>query len=206
LRKLNFKILLIFLFLLVFGRTEIFSQNEQNKDTSKYTFFLPDYVKLQFAGGIGFLSLGVGYTFFRQKLDVSYFYSYIPKKISSDDLHSVSLQFTTKLLRIKINKNINLLPLNIGWFIHHTFGEEYWIKLPSHYPNDYYWWSPGRNAGVFVGGEIKTKLLSNKTPASGTAFYFRIGSRGLYIASKFKNSSIPLDEIIELGFGIAVYR
>ena len=143
-RKLNFKILLIFLFLLVFGRTEIFSQNEQNKDTSKYTFFLPDYVKLQFAGGIGFLSLGVGYTFFRQKLDVSYFYSYIPKKISSDDLHSVSLQFTTKLLRIKINKNINLLPLNIGWFIHHTFGEEYWIKLPSHYPNDYYWWSPGR--------------------------------------------------------------
>jgi|GEM_PF-2787348 hypothetical protein len=34
----------------------------------------------------------------------------------------------------------------------------------------------------------------------------RVGSRGLYIASKFGNSSIPLSDIIELGFGVAVYR
>lgn len=34
----------------------------------------------------------------------------------------------------------------------------------------------------------------------------RIGSRGLYIASKLGNSSIPISDIIELGFGVAVYR
>lgn len=204
LKKFHFKILLILF--LILGRIQIFGQKINIKDSLKYEFLLPDYVKLQFAGGIGFLSIGAGYTFFKQKLDVSYFYSYIPKKVSIDDLHSVSLQLTAKLLQIKITEKITFLPINFGWFIHHSFGEEYWIKLPSHYPKDYYWWSPGRNSGVFIGGEIKTKLLSNKTPASGTAFYFRIGSRGLYIASKFKNSSIPYSEIIELGFGVAVYR
>lgn len=178
----------------------------QNSDSTRYKKFLPDYVKMQFAGGIGFVSMGVGYTFLKQKLEVSYFYGYVPKFVSTDDLHSVSLQLTAKFLRFKVKNNIEVMPLNFGWFIHHTFGTEYWIKLPDHYPTEYYWWSPGRNSGVFLGGEIKTKLLSNKTPASGTAFYVRAGSRGLYIASKFGNSTIPLHDIIEFGFGVAVYR
>lgn len=205
-KQLNFKIVRIILLILLVTGVEAFSQVSQNSDSAKYKRFLPDYVKLQFAGGIGFVSLGVGYTFFKQKLEVSYFYGYVPKFVSTDDLHSVSLQLTAKLLRFKVNKTIELMPLNFGWFIHHTFGNEYWIKLPDHYPAEYYWWSPGRNPGVFLGGEIKTKLLSNKTPASGTAFYVRAGSRVLYIASKFGNATIPLRDIIEFGFGIAVYR
>ena len=203
LKRWNFKIVLIIIMILLGARVETFSQASQNSDSAKFKRFLPDYVKLQFAGGIGFISMGVGYTFFKHKLEVSYFYGYVPRCVSTDDLHSVSLQLTAKLIRIKVNE---LMPLNIGWFIHHTFGSNYWIKLPEHYPDEYYWWSPGRNSGVFLGGEIKTKLLSNKTPASGTAFYIRAGSRGLYIASKFGNSSIPLIDIIEFGFGVAIYR
>ena len=168
--------------------------------------FLPDYVKLQYAGGIGFMSIGVGYTFIKNRLDVTMFYGYVPKAFSITDLHSISLQLTGKLLKFDINKNIQILPLNFGWYAHHTFGEEFWITLPDKYSKGYYWWSPGRNAGIFIGGEIKTKLFATKMPASGTAFYARIGSRGLYLASKFGNSSIPLKDILELGFGIAIYR
>ncbi len=202
----NFKIVLIITFFLLCSRFDAYSQVSQNTDSAKYKKFLPDYVKLQFAGGIGFLSVGVGYSFFKHRLDVSFFYGYVPKFISIDDLHSVSLQLTAKFFQFKVYENIELLPLNIGFFIHHTFGTEYWISLPSHYPDEYYWWSPGRNVGIFIGGEIKTKLLSDKTPASGTAFYVRVGSRGLYIASMFGNSTIPLSEIIEVGFGVAIYR
>lgn len=206
LKQWNFKIVLVIMLILLSSRVETFSQILQNSDSVKYKKFLPDYVKMQFAGGIGFVSMGVGYTFFKEKLEVSYFYGYVPKLVSIDDLHSVSLQLTAKLIRLKVNNNIEIFPFNFGWFIHHTFGSEYWIKLPAHYPDEYYWWSPGRNAGVFIGGEVKTKLLSNKTSASGTAFYVRVGSRGLYIESKFGNSSIPLSDIIEFGFGVAVYR
>lgn len=206
LKLLNFKIVWIILLIVFVPEVEAFSQVSQKSDSAEYKRFLPDYVKLQFAGGIGFVSLGVGYTFFKQKLEVSYFYGYVPEFVSTDDLHSVSLQLTAKLLRFKISNSVELMPLNFGWFIHHTFGKEYWIKLPDKYPEGYYWWSPGRNPGVFLGGEIKTKLFSNKTPASGTVFYIRAGSRGLYIASKFGNSSIPLSDIIEFGFGVAVYR
>ena len=80
------------------------------------------------------------------------------------------------------------------------------MKLPDNYPKGYYWWYPGVNAGMFIGAEIKTKLFASKIPASGTAFYARIGTRGLYMSSKFENSSIPIKDIIELGFGVAIYR
>jgi len=200
------KVILFSITFVILTISTVSAQVLQEKDRNIYKKFLPDYVKLQFAGGIGFLSTGVGYTFFNQKLDFSMFYGYVPKTFTVDDLHSISFQSVFKLFRIKTKSNIEILPLNIGWFAHHTFGNEYWIKLPDNYPEKYYWWSPGRNAGVFIGGEIKTKLLANKTPASGTAFYARIGTRGLYLVSKFGNSSIPTKDIIELGFGIAVYR
>lgn len=182
------------------------SQNSMLTDSSRFRKFLPDYVKFQYAGGIGFISTGAGYTFFNDKLDVSFFYSYVPYLISEDDLHSVSFQFTSRLLHYNLSENIEVLPLNIGFFIHHTFGNKYWIRQPAHYPDNYYWWAPGRNAGLFIGGEIKTKLLSNITPASGTAFYFRMGSRVLYLMNMVGNNEIPLNEVLELGFGLAIYR
>lgn len=189
-------------FLILINSTQASAQSH----VGRYNWLLPDYLKLQYAGGIGFLSAGIGYTFARQRIDATFFYGYVPKGITRDDLSSVSLQFTAKLIRIHLSENIQLLPLNFGWFIHHTFGSEYWIKLPSHYPPEYYWWSPGRNAGIFIGGELKTNWLAGKTPASGIAFYARIGTRGLYLASKFGNNSISINDIIELGFGIALYR
>ena len=206
LKHMSFKILLISAFTLVCSVSATYSQVSFKLDSISYKKALPDYVKLQFAGGIGFLSTGVGYTFLDHRLDISFFYGYVPKYFTYDDLHSISLQLTAKLLRFELSDNIEILPLNFGWFAHHTFGNEYWIKLPDNYPDEYYWWSPGRNAGIFIGGEIKTKLFATKTPASGTAFYARIGSRGLYLTSKFGNSSISLTDIIELGFGVAIYR
>ena len=202
--KTNKYWLILAIFLLIVPNT--IGQESSTIKANRFEKYIPDYAKLQFAGGIGFLSLGVGYSFFKQKLDISFFYGYVPKSYSVNELHSISLQSTIKFFSIKTKHNIEILPLNIGWFAHHTFGGDFWVKLPDNYPDGYYWWSPGRNAGIFLGGEIKTKLLANKTPASGTAFYVRVGSRGLYLASKYGNSSIPLSDIIELGFGIAIYR
>lgn len=203
---MSFKGLYILLFAVLFNMSATYGQTSNTIDSAGYSKFLPDYVKLQYAGGIGFLSIGVGYTFIDCRLDVSLFYGYVPTWFTVDDLHSISFQFTAKLIHIKSIKNIEVLPLNIGWYLHHTFGNKYWVRLPDNYPKDYYWWSPGRNAGIFIGGEIKTKLLSNKTPASGMAFYLRAGTRGLYLSSKIGNSSISISDIVELGFGVAIYR
>ncbi|MDD3132262.1 MAG: hypothetical protein RBR47_04110 [Bacteroidales bacterium] len=198
---LHFKYLMFLAFVLA-----MFTTSRSQTLSPKADLLLPDYVKLQYAGGIGFMSAGVGYTFIKDRLDVTFFYGYIPAQLHTKTLHSVSLQFTAKLIKIPLSDKYQLLPFNFGWFIHHTMGNEYWIKLPAHYPSQYYWWSPGRTAGFFVGGELKTPWLRSKVPASGIALYARIGTRGLYLATKVGNSTLPVSEIIELGFGIALYR
>lgn len=206
---MKLKTLVFKLFLIIFLGFISIGVNANKRDSTfnfKGSSLLPDYAKLQYAGGIGFISPGLGYTFFKHRLDITLFYGYLPSFLSSDDLHSISLQFTGKLFKFSLSKNIEVLPLNIGFFLHHNFGEEYWVSQPSYYPEDYYWWSPGRMGGIFIGGEIKTKLLAHKTPASGLAFYFRIGSRGLYLTSAWNNSEIQFTDILELGFGIALYR
>jgi len=205
-KPIRFSAVFLLLSMLLFASTSVSAQEMKQEKKSKLHNLIPDYVKLQYAGGIGFMSAGVGYTFFKQRLDVSMFYGYVPKAFSIDDLHSISLQLTAKLIHITLNDKLELLPLNFGWYAHHTFGNDFWVRLPDKYAKDYYWWSPGRNAGVFIGAELKTKLLASKSPASGTAFYVRIGSRGLYIASKAGNKTIPFTDILEFGFGVAIYR
>ena len=37
---------------------------------------LPDYLKIQYAGNIGFISLGTGYSFFSDKINMDVFYGY----------------------------------------------------------------------------------------------------------------------------------
>ncbi|RLD61057.1 MAG: hypothetical protein DRJ01_08580, partial [Bacteroidetes bacterium] len=74
LKHVNIKILLIFISILFFTINESYSQKLKITDSVNYKKFLPDYVKLQFAGGIGFLSIGVGYTFWDDKIDITGFY------------------------------------------------------------------------------------------------------------------------------------
>ncbi|MFO7828748.1 MAG: hypothetical protein R6V23_09030 [Bacteroidales bacterium] len=202
-RKLRFIVLLIFLLFPVFVNADTIPENKKN--SLGYTL-LPDYYKLQYAGGIGFLSVGTGYGFFNERVDISYFYGYVPKWFSEKALHSVSLQLTGKPFRIKPNNKTEYYPLNIGFFVHHTFGSEYFIALPDHYPEDYYWWAPGRTGGLFVEGQFSYKFNTSRKMFSEIGIYYRVVTRGIYLTSKFSNASVPLEDIFSLGLGIVIYK
>jgi len=202
-RTLRFVVLAFFLLSPVFVHADTIPERKDNK--LWYTF-LPDYYKFQYAGGIGFLSAGIGYGFFNERVDISYFYGYVPTWFSEKELHSVSLQLTGKPLRIKPNNKTEYYPLNIGFFVHHTFGSEYFIALPDHYPEDYYWWAPGRTGGLFVEGQFSYQFNTSRKMFSEIGIYYRVVTRGIYITSKFSNASVPLEDIFSFSLGIVIYK
>lgn|SRR6056297_2114992 len=202
-QKLRFVVLAICLLFPVLANADTIPDRKSNK--LLYTF-LPDYYKLQYAGGIGFLSVGIGYGFFNERVDISYFYGYVPKWFSKEDLHSVSLQLTGKPLRIRPDNKTEYYPLNIGFFVHHTFGSEYFIALPDYYPEDYYWWAPGRTGGLFVEGQFKYKFNDSRNMFSEIGIYYRVVTRGIYLTSKFSNASVPLEDIFSFSLGIVIYK
>ena len=192
----------IFSLIFTFG---IINAKAEEPNSNGLEFLYPHHYKVQFAGGIGFLSAGFGYDFFKDRVDISYFYGYVPEWYSKEDLHSVSLQLTGKPVKFSINSKLAYYPLNIGLFIHHTFGSEYYITLPDHYPEDYYWWSPGRTGGLFLEGQFNLRYKESDQVFSEIGFYYRIVTRGVYLTSKFSNSSIPMEDIFSLGLGIVIY-
>jgi len=202
-RELHFMVLIIFLLFPVFVPADTIPEKEKN---SLGYSLLPDYYKLQHAGGIGFLSAGIGYGFFNERVDISFFYGYVPEWFSVEELHSVSLQLTGKPLRFNPTNKTAYYPLNIGIFIHHTFGSEYFIVLPDHYPEDYYWWAPGRTGGLFVEGLFKYKFNASRKMFSETGIYYRVVTRGIYLTSKFSNASVPLEDILSFSLGIVIYK
>lgn len=194
--------IVFFFFLLNTANAQILNR----LDSIDYKRFLPDYTKVQYAGGTGFLSAGAGYEFWDQYLDISLAYGYVPKYFTPEPLHSFCLQLSSKLLRIKEFRHTELISLNMAVFAHYTIGDDYWIRPPSKYPDDYYWWRPGRSMGMNLSLEVKTSLLGKSKHIKGTSLYFQAGTRGLYLVSKFGNSSVPLKDIIELGLGLKFYR
>lgn len=200
--KRNIITVLSMLALLALGTTD---SRGKNPDSEWLKTLYPDHYKIQFAGGIGFFSAGFGYDFFNNRIDLSYFYGYVPEWFSEEDLHSVSLQLSGKPFKIDINSRFDYFPLNIGVFIHHTFGKEYYLTLPDHYPEDYYWWYPGRTGGLFFEGQLNFQYKEPDQIFSKIGFYYRIVTRGVYLTSKFSNSSIPLEDIFSLGLGIVIY-
>jgi len=198
-------VLIILLSVMVFNTYGKHNSFSDNKKLTWIKAIYPDHYKIQFAGGIGFISGGLGYDFLKERIDITYFYGYVPEWYSKEDLHSVSLQLTGKPFKFDINSKLDYYPLNIGIFLHHTFGSEYYITLPDHYPEDYYWWSPGRTGGLFLEGQLNYQFKEPDQIFSEIGFYYRIVTRGVYVTSKFSNSSIPLEDIFSLGFGIVIY-
>jgi hypothetical protein len=48
----------------------------------------PDHIKVQYAGGIGFISIGAGYSTKNQKLEGDLSYGYLPKSVGGIRIHS----------------------------------------------------------------------------------------------------------------------
>lgn len=196
--------IIAFIILLIFA-LGIMNAKAEEPNSKSLEFLYPHHYKIQFAGGIGLVSAGLGYDFFKERVDISYFYGYVPEWFSEEDLHSVSLQLSGKPFKFDMNPKFDYYPLNIGIFIHHTFGEEYYLTLPDHYPENYYWWSPGRTGGLFIEGQLNYRYKASTQIFSEIGFYYRIVTRGVYLTSKFSNSSIPTEDIFSLGLGIVIY-
>ena len=55
---------------------------------------IPDHGTLQFAGGIGFLSGGIGYDSKTKRIQTDILYGYVPQKLGGVTIHSITGKFT----------------------------------------------------------------------------------------------------------------
>ena len=182
-----------------FGQTDTTAlvNQKEKKHLKDYLHF-----KLQFAGGIGFISPGVGLAYAKRKIETDLFAGFIPKGIGGEQIEMLTLKNTYFPYKIILERqDIILYPITIGGFINYSFGSQYETFWPDYYPNGYYWWDSALRLGFFLGGKISKPLSDN--PLKEISVYYELGSNDLYFVSYVQNLKyFEPYEILNLAIGV----
>jgi len=174
--------------------------------TDERKWYIPDYIKTQFAGNIGFFSIGTGYQFFEGKLQTDIFYGYVREKYSGIDIHHITQKNTYNPLRYDFSDEYILSPLLLGLHFSYKVGNNNygtWLFLPDRYPDNYYF-STSFHGLLSVGAKVHKKhVFSDKI--KGMDLYYEISTVDFYLRNFIKESYIKFTDIWSLAIGITLY-
>lgn len=176
----------------------------QNAEEVGRTWYEPDHFKLQFAGNIGFLSVGAGYLHGNDHLESDLYLGYLPKSIGGDHIISLSAKITYAPWTLPLSHNYSVIPFSTGPYLSYSFGSQFDTFLPNEYPNGYYWWASSLRLGAFIGGSIR-KSIKSSSRFSGVALYYELGTYDLKFISFFQNPDyLNITDILSMSLGVKV--
>jgi hypothetical protein len=163
--------------------------------------YSPYHAKLQYAGNLGFLSVGVGRTFLKEKLETDLFLGYLPEQIGGDDIWTTALKTTFVPIRPLPVGSLDWQLLRTGLQLGYTFGDEYFVSEPrDKYPKGYYGFPTALHLYFFVGGQVD---FSRVEKLSRFGVYYEFGSSAEYMISYVQNPKyLGPGKIFNLALGL----
>lgn len=185
---------------LMFACTICFVQaGSESIDTTKKRNAAPDFAQIQFAGNIGFISAGVGYSFFDERIRAAVIYGYVPKQFTgSKSAHHFTLKSTLFLVRFKPTDNLTVAPY-LGVTATLEPGRHSILVLPDRYPENYY----GTTAfhfnglvGLSVAVPVNSKVLTS------VELYGECVVMDTMLAYRWQNENVGLNRILSASLGV----
>jgi len=163
-------------------------------------WFVPDHYRLQYAGNIGFISVGCGYKIGKY-YEPTLYYGLLNEAFgdSRTTVHTVSLKNSFNLLSSPIVGHfIPKAGISVNWGkTHNTFK-----KLPDHYPSNYYFQNKVHLA-PFLGGEWQFKVNNRTIKSAG--LYFEISTLDAYLLECIRTKYVKINDICNLSIGLSLY-
>ena len=164
----------------------------------------PDNIKLQYAGGMGFISIGAGYTTKNQKLEGDLYYGYLPESVGGVSIHSISGKITWIPIHPVSIKKYQVEPLMTGLIVNYNFGKQYFSFDPPYYPYRYYSFPTAIHSALFLGSRIGYNFPTQSF-VKRISLYYEILSFDREIISFVSNTkSLKITDIVTLALGVKV--
>lgn len=162
----------------------------------------PDFLQVQYAGSIGYISLGAGYHIMRKKALVSMQFGHVPNPVGGP-LNILSGRFLWIPKQYSISQRLSFAPFNVGMMISYHMGSDFRTRWPStRYPDNYYWWQTSFRLHPEYQPSLTLKLREYTVFKSVTA-YLDVNTNELYLVSFAQNrEAISAWDILALGVGI----
>lgn len=164
----------------------------------------PDHIKIQYAGGLGFISVGAGYSTKNQKLEGDLYYGYLPESIGGVSIHSISGKVTWIPIHSVSIKKYQVEPLMTGLIVNYSFGKQYFSFDPPNYPYRYYSFPTAIHSALFLGSRIGYNFPT-QSYVKRISVYYEILSFDREILSFVSNTkSLKITDIVTLALGVKI--
>ena len=172
-----------------------------NDSTRAPRWYLPDFVPVQFAGNIGFVSAGIGYSTRVRNYHFSLVYGYVPKSVARTYIHTLAIKNTLPITRYALKNDQILIPyVGLGASIELS-GNAFFIQ-PAHFPESYYDFPKNLHALLYAGAKVQRLFANPSRGLRGVEFFAEAGTIDLYIWYKAMSNEIKLNEIFSVALGV----
>lgn len=176
------------------------SFSQESTVLKKKSWYVPDYAKVQFAGNIGLVSVGVGYRLFNKVLYSELLYGYVPESVSkSDKIQLITIKNTFPILTKEIGSNLTISPI-AGFTASLDIRTNSFTKLPNKFLNKYYISNPVHFT-LFTGASVHTDFINSKI-FKGADFYFEVGTVETYLWYAIRSKEVSLNDVFSTAIGM----
>lgn len=171
---------------------------------TRWSKMIPSYYKLQFAGSMGLMSMGTGWSYGKNKQwETDLFIGFVPKYSTKNNKITFTLKQNFIPWNVRISDRVNLKPFSTGLYVNTVLGRDFWGKQPDKYPNGYYGFSPKIRFNIFIGQGWEYKFSPNKNLLNKSiTFFYEISTNELYLISAFTNDYLKAKDFLGLSLGI----
>ena len=178
------------------------AQDSHTTNTARPALY-PDHLATQFAGNIGLLSAGIGYSYAKDRLQTEFLYGVVPAFESKTTLHIITAKTTWYSRSRPINERYGWVPVRAGTGISYSVGRQFFTQLPSQYPNGYYWFSTSFRLTPFVGTALNLSLNEGRTAFKKLELYADLGTTDIHLLSYSLNTkALKPWNVFNLAFGL----
>jgi hypothetical protein len=166
----------------------------------KHRWFIPGQYKLQYAGSIGFMSVGFGYAI-GKVYQPALFFGYLSENFggSKNSVVSISLKNSFYFTREPLFEYFR--PYG-GMFINWGNTNNTFRRLPDYYPKEYYFQNKVHFA-PFVGGELYFDIKSSYFKGFGV--YSELSAMDAYLLEAIRTKYVKPHMALSLAVGVTFY-
>src|SRR4249920_2771850 len=90
--------------ILVVANFPLYAQDSHTTDTERKWYY-PDHVVVQFAGNIGLLAIGPGYSYLKDRLNSDLLYGFSPNSEPKTSINILTIKTSYRPWNLKLNEN-----------------------------------------------------------------------------------------------------
>lgn len=180
---------------------EVKYEHQLERYREHWAKLIPQYSKLQFAGGMGMFSFGFGWDYGKkEQWETDLMFGFVPKFSNNKTNWIVTLKQNYIPWRLFEDKKFSFEPFETGLSVNKVAADNFWGQEPSKYNGPYYRFATAIRFNLFVGQRVQMKMSKKKIHKSIT-LYYEVGTNDLYLVSLFTNKYLDFTDILSLSFG-----